>query len=257
VNIPDYISPVVGFRVWQWDSAGLKSLNGEKWFAHQPLSAVCTADAYGSIAGLSKATHNSTELPSFRCTCGVYAARTMEHLRQCGYRKFGVRGEVYLWGTVVEHERGWRAQFAYPKTFFLVPSTIPFSLSEINVRLKTLTEFGTDVFLLRDHERVALWKNGSGYDAAGLNYLINRRKDYYVRRGLERTLRKGDRVALLGLGIAVVESTDDKEVWLVLGNRQVLRVARKDIALNQQNRRWECGVKNARGDDAMFRQRGF
>jgi len=181
----------------------------------------------------------------------------MEHLRQCGYRKFGVRGEVYLWGTVVEHERGWRAQFAYPKTFFLVPSTIPFSLSEINVRLKTLTEFGTDVFLLRDHERVALWKNGSGYDAAGLNYLINRRKDYYVRRGLERTLRKGDRVALLGLGIAVVESTDDKEVWLVLGNRQVLRVARKDIALNQQNRRWECGVKNARGDDAMFRQRGF
>jgi hypothetical protein len=29
VKIPDYISPVVGYRVWQWNAAGLKSLNGE------------------------------------------------------------------------------------------------------------------------------------------------------------------------------------------------------------------------------------
>lgn len=240
MNVPDYISPVVGFRVWQWDATGLRSLNGEKWVAHQPLSAVCRADAIGSIAGLSKATHTPAELPYFKCTCGVYAARTMEHLNQCGYQKFGVHGEVYLWGKVVEHERGWRAQFAYPKTLFLAADKIPFSLSEINSRLKTLTEFGTDVFLLRDCERVALWIYGSGYDAAGLDYLINRRKDYYVRRGSERTLRKGDRVALLGLGIAVVESTDSKEVGLVLGNRQILRIAREDIAMNEQNRRWEC-----------------
>jgi hypothetical protein len=184
-------------------------------------------------------------LPYFSCTCGVYAARTIDHLLQCGYGKFGVHGEAYLWGRVVEHERGWRAEFAYPKSLFLVPATIPFSLSEIDARLKTLTAFGTDIFILEDRERVALWKNGSGYDVAGLDYLLNRRKEYYFRRGLERTLRKGDRVALLGLGIAVVESADGKEVGLVLGNRQVLRVARKDIALNQQNRRWECGVKNA------------
>jgi hypothetical protein len=245
MNVPDYISPVVGYRVWQWDAAGLKSLNGERWVSHQPLSAVCRADAIGSIAGLSKAAHNPDELPYLKCTCGVYAAKSIEHLHQCGYKKFGVRGEVYLWGTVVEHERGWRAQFAYPKTLVLAPNTIPFSLSEINARLKTLTTFGTDIFMLDDRQRIALWKNGSGYDAAGLDYLLNRRKEYYFRRGLERTLLKGDRVALLGLGIAVVESADGEEVGLVLGNRQVLRVARKDIALNQQNRRWECGVKNA------------
>jgi hypothetical protein len=95
MNVPDYISPVVGFRVWQWDAAGLKSLNGELWVSGQPLSAVCRADAIGSIAGLSKATHNPDELPYFKCTCGVYAARTMEHLNQCGYKKVGVHGEVY------------------------------------------------------------------------------------------------------------------------------------------------------------------
>jgi len=246
VRIPDYISPVVGYRVWHWDATGLTSLNGEKWFANRPLSAVCRADRRGSISGLSMATHNPNELPCFNCTCGVYAARTIDHLHKCGYGKFGVHGEVHLWGRVVEHERGWRAEFAYPKALFLVPATIPFSLSEIDARLKTLTAFGTDIFILHDHEHVALWKNGSGYDAAGLDYLINRRKEYYVRRGSERTLRKGDRVALLGLGIAVVELANSTEVGLVLGNRQILRVARKDIALNEQNRRWECTAKHWR-----------
>ena len=244
MNIPDDISPLVGYRVWQWDATGLKSLNGEKWSARQPLSAVCRADVCGSISGLSKATHNPAELPSFGCSCGVYAAKTTEHLRRCGYKRFGVRGEVWLWGTVVEHERGWRAQFAYPKTFFLVPDTIPFSLSEINVRLKTLTEFGTDVFLVRDHERVALWKHGSGLDAAGLDYLIKIRKEYYVRRQQERTLKKGDRVAVLGHGIAVVEQVDAKEVHVVVGNRLALRVARKEIVVNEQNNRWECEANN-------------
>ncbi len=244
MTVPDYISPVVGYRVWQWDAAGIKSLNGERWVAHQPLSASCRAAASGSISGLSKTEHNPAELPDFNCTCGVYAARTTEHLRQCGYQKFGVHGEVYLWGTVVEHERGWRAQFAYPKTFVLAPNTIPFSLSEINVRLQTLTEFGTDVFLVSDHERVALWKHGSGYDAAGLDYLIKTRNECYVRRQRERTLKKGDRVAVLGRGIAVVEQADDKEAVVVLGNRFVLRVACKNIVLNQQNMRWECEASN-------------
>jgi preprotein translocase subunit YajC len=247
MNVPDYISPVVGFRVWQWDATGLRSLNGEKWFAHQPLSAVCRADACGSIAGLPKATHNPAELPSFGCTCGVYAARTMEHLRQCGYRKLGVHGEVYIWGTVVEHERGWRAQFAYPKTLFLAADTMPFSLSEINDRLRTLGEFGTDIFLLCDGERVALWKRGSGFDAAGLDYLIKTRTEYYVRRQQERTLKEGDRVAVLGHGIAVVERVDGKEVHVALGNRLVLRIARKEIVVNEQNNRWECEATKARG----------
>lgn len=247
MNIPDFISPVIGFRVWQWDATGLRSLNGEKWFAHQPLSAVCRADACGSILGLSRATHNPDELPCFKCTCGVYAARTMEHLNQCGYQKFGVHGEVYLWGKVVEHERGWRAQLAYPKALFLAADKIPFSLSEINSRLKTLTEFGTNVFLLRDCERVALWIRGSGLDAAGLDYLVKTRKEYYVRRQQDRILKKGDRVAVLGHGIAVVQQTDYKEALVVLWNRHVLRIARKDIVMNQQNMRWECEATKARG----------
>jgi preprotein translocase subunit YajC len=89
-------------------------------------------------------------------------------------------------------------------------------------------------------ESIVLWKNGSGFDGAGLDYLIRTRKEYYVRRQRERTLKKGDRVAVLGHGIAVVEQVDGKEVHVVLGDRIVLRIARKEIALNEQNMRWEC-----------------
>ena len=43
----------------------------------------------------------------------------------------------------------------------------------------------------------------------------------------------------------MVEQTDDKDALVVLGNRLVLRIARKDIVLNQQNMRWECEANNA------------
>jgi preprotein translocase subunit YajC len=80
-----------------------------------------------------------------------------------------------------------------------------------------------------------------------LDYLIEERKEYRVRRKQKHTLKKGDRVAVLGHGIAVVEQVDGNDVHVALGNRQILRVAR--IELNEQNMRWECGAKNGRGDN--------
>jgi hypothetical protein len=47
-------------------------------------------------------------------------------------------------------------------------------------------------------------------------------------------------VAVLGRGIAVVEQAGDEEALVVLWNRPVLRIARKNIVLNQHNMRWEC-----------------
>jgi hypothetical protein len=244
VSIPDYISPVVGYRVWQWDAAGLRSLNGEPWLPGRPLAAGCGAAARGTIVGRAEAVHSAHEPPHSDCTCGIYAAKNIEHLRQSGYERYGIHGQVYLWGTVVEHERGWRGQFAYPKSLFLPPDAIPFTLTEIDARLKTLIAFGTDICIVGDHKNIRFWKNGSGFDAAGLDYLLKTRKQYYVRRQLERTLKKGDRVAVLGRGIAVVEQADDKEALVVLWNRLVLRIARKDIVLNQENLRWEYEPNN-------------
>ena len=43
MSIPDYISPIVGYRVWKWDATGLKSLCGEPWHPSQSLAARCRA----------------------------------------------------------------------------------------------------------------------------------------------------------------------------------------------------------------------
>ena len=102
-----------------------------------------------------------------------------------------------------------------------------------------LSAFGTDIFMLLDGESVRLWRHATGYDADGLDYIIKLRQKHYSRQQRERTLKEGDRVALLSHGIAVVEEANDKEAVVTLGNRHTMRIAREDIVLNKHNRRWE------------------
>jgi hypothetical protein len=180
------------------------------------------------------------EPPQTDCTCGIYAAKTLHHLRSAGFERYGICGEVFLWGKVVEHERGWRAQLAYPKNLFLSPDALPFTLAEIRSRLQALTLYGSDIFVLANGETISLWANDSGYSPAGLDYLIEMSKRYYDRRRLERTLKTGDRVAVLGLGIAVVEHVDGKEVHAVLWSKNVVRIGHKEIVWDEANMRWEA-----------------
>ena len=55
-------------------------------------------------------------------------------------------------------------------------------------------------------------------------------------------MKQGDRVAILGRGIAVVEHADETEVHALLRKRIMLRMQRKDIVWNRQNIRWEAKV---------------
>lgn len=232
MKIPDLISPIIGHRIWRWDAAGLRSLNGKPWSPRQPLAAKCGA---GNA-------HDAHEPPHLDCTCGVYAAKNIAHLRQLGYEGRGIRGEVHLWGTVVEHEFGWRAEFAYPKSLVLPPDLIPSDTKEMEARLRALEAYNLDVFIVGSGRQIPLCRRGSGFDAAGLDYLIGKQTEYYARRQRDRTLMKGDRVAVLGRGIAVVEHADDTEVQALLRNRIMVRIRRKDIAWHRQNMRWEAEV---------------
>jgi hypothetical protein len=175
---------------------------------------------------------------------GYDFARTGERLPSAP-GSLSIYGEVCLWGTVVEHERGWRAQLAYPKNLFLSPDALPFTLAEIWPRLQALTLYGSDIFVLDNDQTSSLWGKRSGFDPAGLDYLIARSKGYYDRSQRDRTLRKGDRVAVLGRGIAVVEHIDSKWIFAAVWNKCELRIARREIVWDERNMRWETDANSA------------
>src|SRR5215469_15252076 len=133
MNVPDYVAPVVGYRTWLFGphSPPLASLNGEFWYPNQKLQAVCKRSVKHTP-------------PHADCSCGIYAAKSFDHLREIGYVA-GVRGEVYLWGTVVEHRLGWRAQFAYPKTLVVGPELLVAGLESL--KILTLIGYGADLFV--------------------------------------------------------------------------------------------------------------
>jgi hypothetical protein len=58
------------------------------------------------------ADHHST--PQADCSCGIYAFKTRQDLEGSEYGHMPVYGRVALWGRVIEHEHGYRAQRAYP-----------------------------------------------------------------------------------------------------------------------------------------------
>jgi hypothetical protein len=70
--------------------------------------------------------------PDEGCRCGIYAAATATQAaasvtvpaRLRGQIVHHVIGRVSLWGTVVECERGWRAECAYPASL-AVPVSLP------------------------------------------------------------------------------------------------------------------------------------
>lgn len=229
MSIPDHISPIVAYRVWQWDSLGLKSLNNEQWFPG------CALEANTSRCRKEHAA------PKEGCTCGVYAAQNFAHLQEIGYSRYGVHGEVYLWGTVVEYQLGWRAQYAYPKSLVLPPDAIPFKMSEAESRLEPLLLYGVDIFVTpAASPPIRLWSKRSGLDLAGFDWLIEKRKWWYLYREPDRKLRAGDGVAVLGVGLGVVESADISDVHLLMWNKITLRLPRKQVSWCKRNWRWEA-----------------
>ena len=239
---PDYVFPIIGCRVWRWGASGLKSLNGVLWHPGRAASAKC----------VPRVRHES---PRLDCRCGVYAAKTFDRLERMGYTEAegGVRGEVFLWGRVVEHDHGWRAQFAYPRNFVVPISILPPSMSRIQSWLTNLIAYRREIFLLAEEATVPLWLPESGFDPNGTDLILQRCRTSNERRRNERRLKGGDRVAVLGYGIAVVEHADRDLVRAVLGGKDVLIIDRAEVVWDERNARWETSV-GARVRSAAVRE---
>ena len=177
---PDYVTPITGYRVWKWHRERLISLlllSDEQWHPNRPHTARCAL--FGGLA-----THKA---PHLRCTCGIYAGKTLSQ-----HSMVGIYGEVYLWGTVIEHEHGWRAQYAYPKSLFLSRHAGLGGTPRSARDLAPFTAYGADIFLHAEGEDVPLWSAHLGYSADGLKRLADaaRLQTAQAERGLSASVRE-------------------------------------------------------------------
>jgi hypothetical protein len=266
-KVPDtYVEPFVAYRAWNWNAEGITSLNGALWTPKVAFEAAChNRDDWKWL--VASATTDETRkwlqskehyVPNENCTCGMYAGINMQHLIDINYIQRGIHGEVSLWGRLMRHTLGWRAQFAYPK-FFIVPTNmIPFRFDEAQKHLAKLVEFDVDIYLQPEREacagqeRIPLWIRDYGYSQQGISFLIEKRQKWYSGEKAVHTLAVGDRIAVFsdvsGGGIGVVREINGDEMYYTMFSLNVIFHKKiKEVVWDERNWRWETtGVGSIR-----------
>jgi hypothetical protein len=122
---PDFIEPFQAWRVWRVvRHDGEYSLGSvvkqTLWPAGEPLAAECLGCRRLFPWPRRKRRHDA---PEACCECGIYAAgleRIGQYVAGAPCRGVAcVLGQVALWGTVIECERGFRASQAYPTRIYV------------------------------------------------------------------------------------------------------------------------------------------
>ncbi len=149
--IPDRINLIVGWRMWRLANGAVWSINIDhvRWPVREVLIARCWMRIWvdkrldKTDVGWAVMPHAA---PQHSCGCGIYAGvrELLAEYAQTGYvfqdtEHPVIFGEVSLWGMVVEHQRGWRAQIAYPRSF-----RVPDEWTED--KYSGLTEYGVPIY---------------------------------------------------------------------------------------------------------------
>jgi hypothetical protein len=121
--------PIVGWRQWNFMYPHfLANLGNDTIYVpREKIEARC--EQYSTIGTLVLPDHSEQQAPHLTCTCGIYAYKEKPRLlREISDIHSGLRlvyGEINLWGKVIEHEVGYRAQFGYPKRLWCTPAIEP------------------------------------------------------------------------------------------------------------------------------------
>lgn len=138
-RVPDGIGePVIGHRLWlvytsDWPSVAIGSLLPLNW---PDIGTAWTPGARMEASCAVKGGHRS---PAVHCRCGLYALRRRPDVEamvaECCSRwrsHWGMTadaqdriwiayGLIDLWGKIIEGTKGFRAEFGYPRTLWLLP----------------------------------------------------------------------------------------------------------------------------------------
>ena len=125
--------PIVGWRQWNFMYPHFLANLGKDtiYVPREKIEARCEQED-----------HSEQQAPHLTCTCGIYAykekPRLLGEIRSIYGRPLATRplapplsglrlvyGEINLWGKVIEHEDGYRAQFGYPKRLWCTPAIEP------------------------------------------------------------------------------------------------------------------------------------
>lgn len=121
-----YLNSIISYRNWHVSSDYLLcSLNTkEAWQPGREFRASCNKTLLSFLGVLkmvspwvkAEATIHGPELvsPVLDCNCGIYGSK-LDYWNVDEYRyHFTVFGKMMQWGKIVEHEKGYRSEFAYP-----------------------------------------------------------------------------------------------------------------------------------------------
>jgi len=107
------IEPIIAWRTW--------GLTGHRDGSNLLLRPVAGRSRPWRPMQVTEAGCKHTRLhasPSIECTCGLHGTHGLDLLRRT--RSPAVLGRVALWGRVIEHDHGYRAQYAYPQLVTLI-----------------------------------------------------------------------------------------------------------------------------------------
>jgi hypothetical protein len=111
--------PILGWRLWRLHRTDADELRlapttpRSDWEPAVAIHATCSGAhtrLYMVFNPELEATHRS---PMPGCTCGIHAMKDARRVSR-SLAPAAVIGRVAMWGRVLEHSRGWRAEFAYP-----------------------------------------------------------------------------------------------------------------------------------------------
>ena len=119
--------PIEGWRAWRLHRRSDGALRiapttpRSDWEPSVPIHATCSGSHTREYMIYNPELAEFHRSPEPGCTCGIHAMKDPARLRRAS-RAAGVVGTIAMWGRVIEHTKGYRAEFAYPARLRLVCS---------------------------------------------------------------------------------------------------------------------------------------